>query len=318
MLNNRKKQVNLIIKDQVIRYMVNSQSTIEGMADYGEVFLEDGVIADGKIIDKEVFLEKLHQLVNEKKWKNWPLSFCVPDSSVTIREHLVPKQLKKEEIKSYINMELQDSIRLPFNDPVIDFVITGEEGSQSKILLFAYPRERISDFLQLFGKAGLKPLVADLSSLCLYRLYFQLGLASDKEHLLLIQWGKDSIVLTAFYQKKPVFTRQVKSLLPSANWAYSPEENDLAWQGNQEEIGQSLEEQMVMAERFMDFYQYSVMDGEQQITKVLLTGDFPYLNRVEEFMKENYHIPVQLINELEDKIPVPGKYADVLGLSIKK
>ncbi|WP_053219021.1 type IV pilus biogenesis protein PilM [Virgibacillus senegalensis] len=318
MFQKNKKQVNLIIKDRAIRYMVNNQPTLSGIVDYGEVQLESGIIVDGKVSDLDGFTAALRMLVSNKKWKNRKTSFCVPDASVTIREHFVPKQLKKQEIKSYINMDLEDNLRLPFSNPVIDFVVIGEENEQVKILLFAYPKDRINEYLHAFKQAGLLPTVADLSSLSLHRLYHELGYAEEGEHLLLAQWGRDAAVLTAFNENKPVFTRQVKSILTQDAWEFSPEAEEVTWQGSEAELNESIDAQLTMLERFLDFYQYSVMDGEKQINKLLLCGDFPFLSKVENYLKENYKMSVLIIKELEEEIQVPAKFADVLGLSIKK
>ncbi len=318
MFQKNKKQVNLIIKDRAIRYMVTSQPTLTGVVDYGEIQLEAGVIIDGKISEPESFASVLRMLVSNKKWKNNRLSFCVPDASVTIREHLVPKQLKKAEIKSFIKMELEENIRLPFSDPVFDFVIIGEENDQVKILLFAYPKERINEYLYAFKQAGLVPVVADLSSLSLYRLYNELDYAEEGDHLLLAQWGRDAAVLTAFNENKPVFTRQIKSVLSQDSWELNEEMEEIIWHGSQAEIAESIDEQLTMLERFLDFYQYSVMDGEKQINKLLLCGDFPFLEEVETNLKENYRMPIIILDDLEKNMQMPGKFADVLGLSIKK
>lgn len=297
--------------------MVSTQPTIEGIVDYGEVVLEPGLIEDGKLVDAQAFQVQLEKLVKNKKWRKASLSFCVPDSSVTIREHLVPKGLAKEEIKAFIHMEIEESIRLPFSDPVVDFTIVGEENDQTKILLFAYPKKRIAELIQSFEKVGLKPKVADLSSLSLYRLYFQLDLAKQKEHLLLVQWGKDATVLTAFNYNKPIFTRYMKSTYNRNNWTWSDRESELIWSGDEEDIDQMIEDQMVSLERFMDFYQYSVMEGDEQINKVLLVGDFPYMPRVERVMQERIPVAIESFKNMEEKLHHPSKFADVIGLVIK-
>ncbi|MRH42969.1 hypothetical protein GH741_09755 [Aquibacillus halophilus] len=312
-----KKQVNLIIKDRLLRYIVSTNSTIESIVDSGEIILEPGLLEDGKLINDKSLQVVLEQLVKNKKWNNLPLSFCVPDSSVTIREQLVPKGLTKEEIKSYINMELEESIRLPFIDPIIDFVIIGEEKDQAKILLFAYPKQRVNEFLQIFQKSGLKPKVADLSSLSIYRLYYQLDLPEDNEHLLLVQWGKDASVLTAFNQNKPVFTRYIKSTLDRNSWSWSTADNDLLWTGDDEEISQLIEDQLVTIDRFMEFYQYSVMDGNEEISKILLTGDFPNLEQIELLLKDRFIVTIDSMKKMEDKLKHPAKYADAIGLAVK-
>ncbi|MCT2537948.1 pilus assembly protein PilM [Aquibacillus koreensis] len=313
-----KKQVNLIIKDRVIRYMVSKSESVEGVMDYGEFYLDTDIIDDGKVANPERFALILEKLVRKKRWKGKQLAFCVPDAFVTIREQLVPKEFTKEEMKSYINMELEESIRLPFSDPVMDFVVIGEENNQSKILLFAYPKERMKEFIDTFIQVGLKPVIADLSSLSVYRLYFQLDLASTEEHLLSVQWGKDAIVLTAFNKNKPVFTRYIKSTLNKNGWKWRAEDNDLYWNGEVEELDQVKEEQLVTIERFMDFYQYSVMDGTNQITKIVLSGDFPELDNIKQEMEERFNLKVETMEQaLKDKMKLPSRYLDVLGLAIK-
>ncbi|WP_138415521.1 type IV pilus biogenesis protein PilM [Aquibacillus sediminis] len=317
MLNRAKKHVNLIIKDQVIRYTVSKQSTVDGIIDYGEKFFTNGVVENGKIVNEKAFTSVLESLVREKKWRHKNVFFCVPDASVSIREQLVPKELAKEEIKDYIHMELEDSIRLPFSNPAIDFEILGEENEQTKILLFAYPKERLQQYLQVFNAVRLKPVVADISSLSLYRLYYQLDRAATKEHLLSVQWDKDSLVLTAFNHHKPMFTRFLKASLDTNSWQWSVADNELLWSDEAMPLEGYEQDQFVTIERFMDFYRYSVMQGEQQITKILLSGDYPYLDRVEKSLRERLDIKIEPIAMHEQQLRIPAKFADVVGLSIK-
>ncbi|MBM7572022.1 pilus assembly protein PilM [Aquibacillus albus] len=310
--------MNLIIKDQVIRYVVSTGSSFDDVIDYGERFFQENIIEDGKIINEKAFNAVLDRLIRDKKWKNKPLYFCVPDAAISIREQMVPKGLTKDEIKQYIMMELDESIRLPFTNPAIDFEIIGEEDEQTKILLFAYPKERLESYVNLFVNLGLKPIVADISSLSIFRLYFTLDLPSAKEHLLSVQWDKDSIVLTAFNQNKPVFTRYIKSSLDAGGWTWDVQENELIWSDKKISLEAYEEEQLTKVERFMDFYQYSVMHGNDQITKVLLSGDYPYLERVKALLSERFTGSIEYMALYEERFHAPGKYADVVGLAIKK
>lgn len=317
MFNRFKKQISFVIKDQVIRYIVSTQPTIGGAAEFGETILEPGIIEDGKIIKPEAFQKAIKELVTAKQWKRKQLFFCVPDSSVSMREQLVPKELSKEEIKSYLYMELNSSIRLPFANPVIDFVILGEEEEQTKILLFAYPSDRIAGYTEAFGQAGLKPVVADLASLSLYRFYEAVHMATENDHLLSVQWNMDAVTLTAFHENIPLFTRHVKTYLDPKLWKWDESDMEHKWTGKELEIDQSIEQLLVTLDRFIDFYQYSVRNGMDEISKILLTGDYPYLSRVENQLSSRYNLEVDTLSYLEERYGFPTKFSEVVGLSIK-
>lgn len=318
MFNRFSKQVCFIIKDQIIRYIVSTQPTIEGTLEFGEQILEPGIIEDGKIINMAALQTVVNELVSRKKWKNKRLLFCVPDSSVAMREQLVPKELSKDEIKSFLQIELNNSIRLPFANPVIDFATLGEENNHIKILLFAYPRDRIASYKTLFTKAGLKPIVADLTSLSLYRFYREIGKDTEQDHLLSVQWNMDAIILTSFHQNAPLFTRHVKISLDVEKWKWNEEEKLHKWTGEQQEIEESIEQHLITLDRFIDFYQYSVRNGMDEINKILLTGDFPYLMNAETQMKNRYNLEIDTLNYLEEQVAFPLKFSELVGLSIKK
>lgn len=318
MFNRFKKQVSFVIKDQAIRYIVSTQPTIQGASEFGEVQIEPGIIEDGKVIKPEAFQTAVKALVAKKQWKKKQLLFCVPDSSVAMREQLVPKELSGDEIKSYLQMELNNSIRLPFTNPAIDFVVLGEENNQTKILLFAYPDDRIASYMEAFEKAGLKPIVADLTSLSLYRFYEEIDKANDKDHLLSVQWNMDSVILTAFHNKTPLFTRHVKTFLEGELWKWDETKQEHSWTGKLEDINESIEQQLITLDRFIDFYQYSVRNGMDEISKILLTGDYPFLNRVKDQLKTRYNLEIETLDNAGQQYDFPVKFLEVVGLSIKK
>ncbi|WP_077621354.1 type IV pilus biogenesis protein PilM [Sediminibacillus massiliensis] len=319
MLNNNKKYINMNIKDHVIRYTVARQPELDSISDHGEAFFSEQVMEDGKVLNERQLQKMLDKLVKDKNWKNSQLRFCVPDAAITIREQLVPATLAKSEIKSYLHMELEEkrNLHLPFANPVIDFEILGKEDGLLRILLFAYPRERIDHLVSIFKKSGLKPVVADISSLSLYRLYHHIQLIEGKENLLTVQCDKDAMVLTAFNEAKPVFTRNIRSSLSRSSWTWQIGENELTWSGEQMEVDRYLEEQVITIGKFLDFYQFSVMDGTDRISKILLSGDYPFLKELKDQLKEQQDIDIQWLGEKEDILPLPLKYADILGLAIK-
>ncbi len=318
MFNQYKKQVNIIIYDRVIRYAVSTNSSNPKITSFGEKIIDADIIEDGKILKPAALQSVLTKLVREKKWKRKKLAFIVHDSSITVREQVVPKGLSKPEIKSYIMIELEDNIRLPFTNPVIDFEIIIEDEEQTKILLFAYPKDRLQPFIDSFEKVGLKPYVADFSAISIFRVYKELQMQQDQEHLLMVQWRIDGLVLTAFYQDKPIFTRYIKSRLNESEWTWTAQTNTLNWTGDEEDLNQDMEEHFTAIERFLDFYRYSVRNGDEQITKILFLTDSEQLKSMDHNLNGRFNIPVEMMDQLEEMKKIPAKYADVVGLSLKK
>lgn len=321
-LHKSKKRVNIVLKDHVIRYMECESTGLQGVTNFGEKFLPLGVIEEGKVKDPTTLELILDELVRDNRWKNKTLYFCVPDASVVIRPQLVSLDLAEEEIKGYLYMQLGDQIHLPFERPVFDFKLLGEKDGQQEILMFAYPEDRVQTFEEVFKEADLKPVVADLSSLSLYRLYYSLDKAKQKDHLLSIQWNVDSIVLTVFHECRPQFIRYMRTSLDGEFWQEAEDgDSGLAWIGEKSDLEGYEQDQLREVERIMSFYRFSVTQGEANVTNILLSGDWPNMEELYEHCKGRFDVPVEWFDlqsqHGQELASLPPRFADVYGLSIK-
>nr|WP_268748305.1 pilus assembly protein PilM [Gracilibacillus boraciitolerans] len=229
--------------------------------DYDEVVFDTKVIEEGKIIDRKKLAVTLKNIIEEKKWKGRNLYFIVPDSSVTMRSEQIPASLNKEEAKSYIKLQLEGSIRLPFKNPLIDYHITNKGEEKNDILLFAYPEDRLQPYFEIFTEVTLNPVVADLSFLSTYRVCSELGLSSEEQHLLMIQWNRYDLVLTVFHQNLPIFNRHINFHNMFENYISAENNEQILWKQPEDVRQPFIEDQLLTMERFMDFYQYSVRNG---------------------------------------------------------
>lgn len=307
-------RVHISISDRVIRYLVAGKKSPDSIQDYGEITLDPLIFEDGKIINHDQLHFILKHLIDEKKWKRKQVAFCVPDSFVTMRTEKVPKQLTKDEAKDFIKLELEGSIRLPFKEPVIDFepVAYGEE--MTDILLFAYPKERFDPLVELFDSLSLQPRVADISYLSVYRSYLASDQHGQTEHVLVIQWNKVDLVLSVFHEHKPKFNRHIHFNSSFQAWKKDEESNKIVWNQSEEALADFIDEQLLTIERFIDFYQYSVMDGNAQVTDVLLVGDFLDGTELKQTLATRFELPIKSIT-LPNQLP--GEYAALYGLTVK-
>lgn len=296
-LNNGR--VNIVITNRVLRYSYNKNTSVDSPITYGEAELPAETIKDGTIVNRAVLLEILNRLIQENKWKRKKLYFSVPDDTVVIRQLQIPVSLTKEEAVSYIKTQIGTSFYLPFGNPAIAVEYLDVVETNRNILLFAYPKEKLTAFETVFEEAGLKPIAADLTSLSLYRYYYQTK-AGEKDHVLLIHWNQDALVLTVFQNHKAIFTRYMN--------IETAEENI-----SEESAKQMINEYIIEINRIIDFYQYSITKGASQINQLLLSGDFPFLSTAKSSLSEAVTLPIHDFKNEE----LPLKYMDVLGLALK-
>lgn len=310
----KKEHVFILLTERTIRYLTWSGRNLNHNADYGELILDALIIEDGRVVNMDLLKSMLNNLVEQKKWKRRNLSFIVPENFVTMRQESIPKQLTDEEVNSYIKLHMEGSIRLPFKDPYLDYHLLEEGEETKKIMLFAYPSERLKPFDQLFEEISLQPYVADISYLSLYRAYRKADLATTDEHLLMIQWNKYDLTMTVFHQHIPMFSRHIHFSQAPQGWQKNEESKQLEWQSNLFTIADFIEEQLIPIERFIDFYRYSIMNDEGQIDQVLLTGDFPNQAMIEQQFNERFDLPIKKLTLPND---MPLEFGSLYGLGLR-
>lgn len=310
----KKEHVFILLTERTIRYLTWSGRNVNQDADYGELILDGLIIEDGRIVNLDLLKSMLTTLVEQKKWKRRKLSFIVPNNFVTMRQESIPNQLTDEEVGAYIKLHMEGSIRLPFKDPYLDYHLLEEGEETNQILLFAYPSERLKPFDQLFDAINLQPNVADISYLSLYRAYRKADLATQDEHLLMIQWNKYDLTMTVFHQHVPMFSRHIHFSQAPQAWQKNEESKQLEWQSNLLTLPDFVEEQMLPVERFIDFYRYSIMNDEGQINQMLLTGDFPNQMMIEQQLNERFDLPIKKLTLPND---MPSEFGVLYGLGLR-
>ncbi len=306
-LSGSKRKLNIVFTDHSIRFLELKQQDPIIVQSFQERMLPAGMIHDGKIVDHGALEMILEECVEEWGYKKREVRFIVPDQFVIIRNVLVPGDLKTDEIKGYLFLELGTSIHLPFEDPVFDFSLIGEKDGKLEVLLIACPEDIVDDYRALLEDVTLKPTVADISSLSLYRLYVLDQKIKKDEHIMLVNYTKSLMTISIFHQHQPIFTRPI-----------SLELEDSVETGSAGELEDSFKE----IEKVMSFYRYSVNKGEHQVQRILLSGDHPQLQEILPELKSRLKVDVeQRVPKLESVTagePLPSKYMTALGLALKE
>ncbi|MBM7691928.1 type IV pilus assembly protein PilM [Peribacillus deserti] len=315
-------RVHFTINDRFIRFVESGKNN--SFIGYGQKCLPEGIIVEGLIKEPEILQMMMEELIMENKLKGKKLSFSVPDSYIILRLVSVPIEINEEEIVGYLYMELGETIHLPFEDPVIEAVDLGIKGTQREVLLIASKESILNEYTEMFESVSLKPEIADLSMLSLYRLYYHLNVSKEEEHLLMIQIGLDNMLLSVFHQRKPLLLSQFK--LPFDGSQYEIIRNRrgqefFTWNGKGDQFDTLSAEVLVEIERFMTYYKFNFTQGSHEVTKLLIAGDHPHMTSFQEKIVSTVDLQFEsLLKPLfqtKKKTNIPPVYAECIGLALR-
>jgi type IV pilus assembly protein PilM len=325
LFSNNKRVINLIISDHSIRFIELKSANIQNVHRWGEHLLPDGIIREGKIIDRATLLLILEECLGNWKIQKRLVKFLIPDPLVIIRKIKIPKDVKEDEIKGYLYLELGTSIHLPFEEPVFDTFILSKDIDSTEILLFAAPERQVMEYANLLTELRLKPIAAEISPLAIYRLYHHLDMATSDESLMLVQFDIDRVNISMFENQAPIFMHYLPLEFNTVTWditRVSDEVHELKFIGDPEELANIFEEYFREIRKLMDFYRYSIHHGSKSITKILLNGDHPLIEIILSELESRFDVPVQTISSRELSIGKTGKIPMAqylaLGLALKE
>ncbi|MEK3807775.1 pilus assembly protein PilM [Bacillus sp. FSL H8-0547] len=312
-----KKTGNFTIKDDAIRYAELKQAEPLMMGMCEERLLPEGLIRGGVIQDFDTLSLILDECVREWGIKGRKVRFTVPDSHVVIRKVSVPGDLIDDEIRGHLYVEIGSSIHLPFDESVFDYIVTGRTDKELQLLLFASGEELVRSYSDLFDSAGLKPDAADISPLCQYRFYLnQKPKVDHASSVMLIQYDLSGVNLSIFQQEQPVFMRNIeveKNIRESEQISVSMSPEDFRLQAN--EIIKEID-------HVLNFYRFSLNQGNDEVSSFILTGDHPLLHEAERLLAERYDYPVDSLKNAQaetlNKTPLPALFYLTAGLALKE
>ncbi|MBY0123961.1 type IV pilus biogenesis protein PilM [Bacillus sp. S/N-304-OC-R1] len=320
LFSRKNRIINIVINDYSIRFVELKNTNPLSIHRWGQRLIPFGIVRDGKIIDHDTLETILEECVTDWKLQKRSVRFIVPDSFVIIRKASIPADVKDDEINGYLYLELGTSIHLPFDEPVFDTYTLTSEKDKKEILIFAAQEDNVVEYSNLLSSVKLVPAAADISSLSLYRLYYLLGMAGQDEQLLMIQFDLNMVNLCIFENQHPLFMHHLLIDFEEDQWVIKSSREGhqhFDFSGNQNDLLFQLEDIFKEIGKFLDFYRYSINQGKQQISKILVHGDHPFLDIIEKEIQTRFEIPHQIIDiATEDNLP--RSHYLTLGLALKE
>jgi type IV pilus assembly protein PilM len=140
---------------------------------FGQVALPDGAVRDGEVFDPDAVAGAIKQLWTHTKFSSKKVVIGVANQKVIVRQVDLP-WMPLDDLKKSLAYQVQDFVPMPVDQAVLDFhpleELNGEDGSRTlRGLLVAASRDMVNASLEAVHKAGLSPVMVDLTSFAMIR-----------------------------------------------------------------------------------------------------------------------------------------------------
>ncbi|UJF35973.1 pilus assembly protein PilM [Paenibacillus hexagrammi] len=251
------KRIGITIDQTGVRYVTIKKKKSWEIGKYGHLPIPEGMIEEDQIINAESLSLQLKAWVKQEKLKGATATLSIPTSQIIIRKMRIPS-IKAHELRQLVELEVETALRLPFEDPVYDFIKISHDDESTQVLVFAAPKKLILSYVKVLEDAGLHVRAAEISATSLARSIA----AFQEEHFaetMLISLDHSIIEVYMFQNGNPIFMRTITLFDQGAT-----QDNELT--GDQ--IGEIIAE----LSRMLSFYQYSIQEGNSRIANILVTG----------------------------------------------
>lgn len=317
----RKSHVAIEIKDYILRALVAKGTDPAQWKGY-ELPLPQGIVEDSVIQDELAMFDLLKSQVAKWTGKKQSTRIFVPDVSVLFKSFEHPSDLAAKDLKGFVEMELGQSIHLPFQQPLID--VYDPITDDGLAMLFAVPSEEVMKTIGLLLDISLEPQVADIRALSNIRLLEYMDIVKNDRTYLIADWSLNELSISIFSKGQLEFLRYQAFDINLSHWEMKEQEAfqySFTLTDDDEDYRIILTDQMLEMDRIMNFFSFSLHKGEKRVDEIIILGDNPLLAIIKSFLEENFNLPIMTIDDaLMQKHfkHFDGKFASLIGLTLKE
>lgn len=317
----KKSHVSIEINDYVLRALVMRGSDFSQAKVY-EVALPNGILEESTIQDEMALFGVFK--ANAKKWggKNQNVRFFVPDPTVLLKSFSHPTDVEPNKLKEYVQMELGQTIHLPFQEPLIDVYDPIEGDGQA--MIFAASPDEVKRYFDLFLDIHMHPEAADIRALCNLRLLEHIQLLDVNKTYLIANWLINELSICIYSNGHVDFLRYQPIPTDIKQWNAKPltdDEVEFVFDGELDDYRMTVSDQVLELDRIMNFFRFSLYKGEKSVDEIIVMGDNPILEHIYSFLQTNLPVPIKLVNDElinEHFNGFKAKHASLLGLALKE
>lgn len=252
------KRIGITIDQTGVRYVTIKKKKSWEIGSSGYLPVPPGIIVEDQIMNAESLSLQVKHWVKAEKLRGASATLAIPTSQIIIRKMRIPS-IKAAELRQLVELEVETALRLPFEDPVYDFIKVGHDDESTQVLVFAAPKKLIQSYVNIFEDAGIHVRAVELSATALAR-----AIAVQQndfiQESMLISLDKNSLEVYMLQNGNPIFMRTITLVDHDTN-------------GIEELTSDQVGEIIAEISRMLSFYQYSIQEGASRISHIIVTGE---------------------------------------------
>jgi len=310
------------------------------LVSYGRVKLEGEVVKDGIIKKPDVLAKYIKDALASAQPKPIVAKECIlslPESKIYTHVFKFPSNLTKDQIKNSLPYEAEKVIPFTSKEIFFDFKIIGKEKNIQKVFYAATEYNVIESYNQVLKKLEIKPAAFELESVSTAR---SLVKGPDKKiPVMIMDIGARSTNSSIFFNGAIHVSRIIniagnhftKAIAKEFQLSEKDAENMKAKAGfdpthEDAKLVFLLQKQFVrIVKEAQEVLKYFSDTTQQNVKKIILTGGSALLPKLDEYLKENLSMPVEVgqpitKSKLENKSVFKKNeiiYANVTGLALR-
>ncbi|NQX63242.1 pilus assembly protein PilM [Paenibacillus qinlingensis] len=251
------KRIGITIDQTGVRYVTIKKKKSWEIGTSGYLPIPPGIIVEDHIMNSESLSLQVKHWVKTEKIRGASATLAIPTSQIIIRKMRIPS-IKAAELSQLVELEVETALRLPFEDPVYDFIKVGHDDESTQVLVFAAPKKLIQSYVDVFEDAGIHVRAVEISATALAR-----AISAHQQDFIhesmLISLDRNSLEVYMLQYGNPIFMRTI-SLMDHA----AMDTDELT----SDQVGEIIAE----ISRMLSFYQYSIQEGASRISHIIVTG----------------------------------------------
>jgi type IV pilus assembly protein PilM len=294
------------------------------LVNFGWEFLGQDTVVDGAIMDALSVSAAIERIFAGNKIKTRNVATSVSGHSVIVKRITV-NAAKGEELDSAIAYEAQQHIPFDISDVNLSYQPLGESpsGQGTDVMLVAVKREKILNHTNVLSQANKTPCVVDYDGFAMFNAFEANYDISTDTIVALLNIGASITNIVVGGGGIPLFTRDV-SIGGNQYTDTLQKELDLSYEDAEKlkqglEVGGITEEQkishlrsvseilMLEVQKTFDFFRQTTSAENAQ--QIYLAGGTAKIEGLVEQLKEEFHVPVEIIDPFR-KVKVDSEKFD--------
>ncbi|MFH1946858.1 MAG: pilus assembly protein PilM [Candidatus Magasanikbacteria bacterium] len=320
-----KKYVGLDIADRTIEIAeVKTTGSKNEVVSLGRVFLEEGVVERGRIIDKNKLAQALKILFAEAKpnpIEPANIIFGLPEAEVFTHIFTTPDEKK---IEDAIEQEINQSIPALFKDLIYSYKVLNKKDNELKIFVIACLKEVLQEWRDFFSEQGIDVEIFDTEVLASFRdIFFEpptspvclvdIGSATTRVGI----FDSNGLCMSYFSgHAGDLFDIVIAEKLGISAEIAQQKKKELGFLlGN--EIYESLADPLTdLVKSIKQNLQFFEAQSLKKVEKIILLGGSSLMKGLAEFFGEQFALPVEVASAKSIKGELPLEYLGAVGLAL--